>query len=634
MTYFLENAWHPAPAPEGTWTMTLTNLSDKPLSDFKLSLTSITRIMTDHELTGATFLRRDANFHEFAPTSADPIAPGESWTFYVTGINRSPYHRNDAAKTAWVTHADGTHVAVQVGDLMHAGAAPVRPKPRLPEGRLTLPFALLPWPNTIDAAPGSAPVIIHAADGTAIADKRLMLVVDALHARLFPAARRVFQLSAAPGSRALHFVTDTTLANEAYRIDFADDITLAASTEKGRRYGLIALAQMMHGTFSDPEFSFPATGEIDDAPRYDWRGCHLDVSRHFWTYDEVLRVIDLLAWHKLNTFHWHLTDDEGWRAEILAYPALTDAGATRGADIAQMLPQLGDGPQSKRGYYTQDEMRAVVTHAASLGIDVMPEIETPGHAAAVLAAIPSLVDPDEPKDSYFPVQGYFNNALNPAIPETFDVLETVFDELSTIFPSKYIHIGGDEVAHNAWLTSPMALALMEKEGLQGTFELQSWFLRKIKTMLSARGKVMVGWNEIAHGGGVPPEDTLLMAWENPKVGIELAEKGYDVVMTPGQAYYLDMVQSDDWLDNGAGWAGPVPPEQSYNYEAEGDFPAELRGQMRGVQSCIWCEHYSNRHWFNDLVFPRLGAVAEAAWTQKENKDWLRFARQVRLHPEL
>jgi len=609
-------------------------LSDAPLADFKLSLTSITRIMPTYDLKGATFLRRDANFHEFEPADATPIAPGESWTFSVTGINRSPFHRNDAAKTAWITQSDGTHTTVQVGDLMHAGEAPVRPRERLPEGKLTLPFALLPWPNQIDATAGAAPVILYAADDVSVADKRLMLAIDALHTRLFPTAQTVFQLTPALGGRAVNFAEDASLPTEGYRITFGDQITVTSSATEGRRYALIALAQMLHGAYTDPEYKFPATGTIDDAPRYDWRGCHLDVSRHFWSHDEVLRVVDMLAWQKLNKFHWHLTDDEGWRAEILAYPELTQAGATRGADVPAMLPQLGDGSETKHGFYTQDQMRAVVAHAGDLGIEVMPEIEMPGHSACVLAALPQLVDPDEPANSYYPVQGYFNNALNPAVTETFTVLETVFDELATIFPSKYIHIGGDEVASNAWMTSPLALALMEREGLKGTFELQSWFLRKIKETLTARGKIMVGWNEIAHGGGVPPEGTLLMAWENPQVGIELASQGYDVVMTPGQAYYLDMVQSDDWLENGAGWAGPVTPEQSYTYEAEGDFPAELRGQMRGVQACIWCEHFTTRQWFNDLVFPRLSAVAEAAWTQTENKDWLRFARQVRLHPEL
>ena len=264
----------------------------------------------------------------------------------------------------------------------------------------------------------------------------------------------------------------------------------------------------------------------------------------------------------------------------------------------------------------------------------MPEIDIPGHCAALLAARPELVDPDEPAESYHPVQGFPNNALNPAMPATWTVLEHILDELCALFPSPHFHVGGDEVAKGAWLASPQARILMQREGLAGTFELQSWFLTRVKEMLETRGKILVGWNEVAHGGGVPPENTLLMAWENAAVGIELAERGYDVVMTPGQAYYLDMVQGADWLENGAGWAGPVPPQQSYEYEAEGDFPDHLRPHMRGVQACIWSEHFTTKAWFNDLVFPRLSAVAEAAWTPTAEKDWLRFARQVRQHPEL
>jgi hexosaminidase len=634
MTFFLENRWTPDPLPAGTWELRLTNLSDASLAGFTLSVTTITRIMPVNRVHGARFVRRVANYHEFAPFDGVTIAPGESWTVRAEGLFRSPFHRNDAAKTAWLTLADGSRQPVMVGDLLQGHAAPVLPPPRLPEGRLTLPFALLPWPNLIDATPGHAPVILHLAADATLADKRLALSVDALHARLFPAARRLIQLSSAPGSRELRFTSDPALPPEGYRLTFGDGIELAASTEAGRRYGLLSLAQMLHGAFADHAFRFPATGTIEDAPRYGWRGCHLDVARHFWTLDEVRRVVDILAWHKINLFHWHLTDDEGWRAEILAYPELTGPGAHRSADTPAMLPQLGDGPGVQGGYYTQGEMRALVAHAATLGIEVMPEIETPGHAACVAAALPFLVDPDETPDSYQPVQGYPNNSWNPGIPETFVVLERIIDELCGIFPSRYFHIGGDEVARNAWLESPKARILMQKEGLAGTFELQSWFLNRIKDMLTKRGKVLVGWNEVAHGGGVPPEDTLLMAWEKPEVGIELAERGYDVVMTPGQAYYLDMVQGPDWLENGAGWAGPVPPEKTYGYEAEGDFPGALRRHMRGVQACIWCEHFTTTAWFNDLVFPRLSAVAEAGWTDPANKDWLRFARQVRLHPTL
>jgi len=634
MTLFLENSWAPLPEPEGTWSLKLTNLSEQPLADFTLSVTTITRIMPEHRVKGATLLRRTANFHEFAPPTGLTLAPGQSWAFSAEGLFRSPFHRNDAAKTAWVTRADGQTLVAQVGDLVQASGAPVLPPARLPEGRLTLPLALLPWPNAIETAVGEAPLMLHAAPDTSREDLRLMLSVDALHNRLWPAARRLFQLSPAPGSRALVFAVDSSLPSEGYRLEFGETITLQASTTAGRRHGLLSLAQILHGAFTDPAFKFPSKGRIEDAPRYGWRGCHLDVSRHFWSFDEVCRVVDILAWHKFNLFHWHLTDDEGWRAEIRAYPELTSVGATRGADLPGMLPQLGDGPARKTGYYTQDQMRAVVAHAGALGVEVMPEIETPGHAACVMAALPFLVDPDETPDSYHPVQGYPNNAWNPGVPETFVVLERIIDELCEIFPSRHFHVGGDEVARNAWLQSPRARILMQREGLAGTFELQAWFLRQVKQMLSARGKVLVGWNEVAHGGGVPPQDTLLMAWESPAVGIDLAREGYDVVMTPGQAYYMDMVQGADWLENGAGWAGPVPPAKTYAYEAEGDFPEELRPHMRGIQACIWCEHFTTRDWFNDLVFPRLPAIAEAGWTQRANKDWLRFAAQVRLHPRL
>lgn len=638
MSLFLENAWSPDPAPKGAWTVTLHNLGETDLTGFRLSVTTITRIVPEHRpehrIEGARLVRRVANYHEFEPPKELRLTPGARWSFRAEGLNSAPAHRNDAAKTAWVTLASGEHLPVMTGDLTRADAALAAPSPRLPEGRLTLPFALLPWPNAIEAEAGPPPVMLHAAEGTSLADRRLMLSVGALHARLYPAARKLFQISPVPGGRALAFADDAALPAEGYRLDFGPTITLSASAEAGRRYGLISLAHMLHGAATDPAFRFPATGRIEDAPRYGWRGSHLDVSRHFWSFGEVTRFIDILAWFRMNLFHWHLTDDEGWRAEIRAFPELTSIGATRGHDRPGMPPQLGDGPEDSGGFYTQDQMRAVVAHAGALGIEVMPEIETPGHAACVLAALPALTDPGETPESYFPVQGYPNNAWNPGVPETFEVLETIIGELCEIFPSRHFHIGGDEVAHDAWLESPMARARMEREGLAGTFELQSWFLRRVKGMLTARGKVLVGWNEVAHGGGVGPEDTVLMAWEKPEVGIDLARRGYDVVMTPGQAYYLDMAQGAAWLENGAGWAGAVSPRQTYEYEAEGAFLEESRARMRGIQACVWCEHFTTTAWFNDLAFPRLPAIAEAAWTEKDGKDWLRFAAQARLHPRL
>jgi len=378
---------------------------------------------------------------------------------------------------------------------------------------------------------------------------------------------------------------------------------------------------------------FPTGGEIKDEPALAWRGTHLDVARQFYSTAEVERFLQLMAWNKLNRFHWHLTDDEAWRLEIKAYPQLTTLGVLRGPD-EPLLPQLGNGAEPVGGFYSQADVRAIVAQATALHVDVVPEIDIPGHSAATLVALPDLTDGQEAPESYHSVQGYPNNALNPAVAFTYEFLEKVLDEMVELFPSAYIHIGGDEVANGSWLASPLAKKLMEQEGISGTFALQSYFLKRVKQMLTARGRKLAGWNEVAHGGGVSTEDTLLMAWERPEVGIELAREGYDVVMTPGQAYYLDMAQADAWQEPGASWAGTATPAHTYGYEAEGEFPDELKARLRGVQACIWSEHYLSRGYFNRLVFPRLSALAETGWTRPERKSFKRFEALVGLMPVL
>lgn len=635
MTYRIENSWSPEPAPAGTLTITLFNLGATPLAAFTLSYTAITRVMPGAPAPdNATFLKRDANYHRFTPPDGLSIPPGGSWTFRLSGLNRSPFHRGDGVKTAYVTLPDGTHHDCTVGDLQHAATRPADPPRRLPEGRLARPFALLPWPARLDLAPGDTPLALTPAEGASPDDLAAFATAGALHRRLFPEVRAAISLAPVPGGRAVACTTDPALAPAAYRLDFDPTITLAAADADGRRHGLVALLHLLHGAATRPDdFRFPATGTIEDAPRYGWRGCHLDVSRHFWPAADVRRFLDILAWYRMNVFHWHLTDDEGWRFEVPGLPTLTTTGATRGAD-GPLLPQLGDPAAIRTQFYTTPELTSVVAHATALGIEVVPEVDIPGHSTATLAALPHLVDPDEPPESYHSVQGYPNNALNPAIEATYDALALVFDALVATFPSRRIHIGGDEVAANSWLASPLARALMDREGLRDTFELQSHFMKRIKHMLTERGRDLVGWNEVAHGGGVPPEGTLLMAWENPQVGAALAREGYDVIITPGQAYYLDMAQSPLWLEPGAGWAGSSAPEETYAYDAEASFPATLRARFRGIQACIWSEHFHTREYFNDLVFPRLAAVAETAWTPPAEKDWPRFAVQARTHPSL
>ncbi|WP_296017392.1 family 20 glycosylhydrolase [uncultured Agrobacterium sp.] len=632
----LENAWHPIEGDaSGGFAFTLINLTDKPASDFKLAYTALTRVMDNPVCENATFLLRNANFHQYAPPSGFVLEPGASWRFSVRGLWRPAKHRTDGAKSAYLTFSDNTHHTIDVADLMLEGRPSEPQKPLLPEGRVTEPFSLLPWPKQANVQAGETPVAMYPAEGSALADVKAMDIVLGLHRRLFSAAHQPFSLAAVEQGKAVRFQQSDSLAAEAYALTFAEDeILLSFGGDAGRQYGLTALAQLHDGARRNAAlFRFPGSGTINDEPRYGWRGCHLDVSRQFSPVSDVLRLIDILAWYKMNVFHWHLTDDEAWRFEVRAYPQLTTVGVRRGPD-EPMLPQLGNAAEPVEGFYTQADVTAIIAHATELNVEVVPEVDIPGHSTAILAALPELVDGQEAPDSYRSVQGFPNNALNPAIEETYVFLGKVFDEMVELFPSKLIHIGGDEVADNTWMASPLARKLMEKEGLDGTFGLQSHFMKRIQKMLADRGRSMAGWDEVSHGGGVNPNGTLLMAWRAPEVGVELAKEGYDVVMTPGQAYYLDMVQDEAWQEPGASWAGTVPPHHTYHYEAVGDFPDDLKPRLRGVQACIWTEHFLNRDYFNHLVFPRLPAVAEAAWTPRERKDWDRFSALVRLSPTL
>jgi hexosaminidase len=635
-SFRLENSWHPIEGePCGGFVFTLFNLSDAPIAGFRLAYTALTRVMDGPTCGNATFLMRNANFHQFAPPEGLVLVPGASWRFTVSGLWRPAKHRTDGAKSAYLTLADGTHVPVAVDDLLLAGR-PAEPAPDLlPKGAVSEPFYLLPWPKAASLTPADAvPVALYPEEGTAIADVRAVDAVIALSRRLFSVGHVPLSLAPVHEGRALRFKEAPELGPEAYALDFADVVTLSHGGAAGRQYGLTALAQMLYGARArQTVFTFPAAGRIDDAPRHGWRGCHLDVSRQFYPVADVIRLLDILAWYRMNVFHWHLSDDEAWRLEIKAFPTLTTLGVLRGPD-EPMLPQLGNGAEPVGGFYSQDDVRAIVAHAAGLHIEVVPEIDIPGHSTATLVALPELVDGQEAPDSYRSVQGFPNNALNPAIEATYDMLGTVFDEMVSLFPSAFIHIGGDEVAAETWMASPLARKLMEREGIEGTFGLQSYFMKRIQQMLHARGRSLAGWDEVSHGGGVNPEGALLMAWQKPEVGVELARQGYDVVMTPGQAYYLDMVQDEAFQEPGASWAGTVPPHHTYAYEAVGDFPPELEARMRGVQACIWSEHFLNRDYFNHLVFPRLAAIAEAAWTPPARKDWQRFAALAPLGPKL
>jgi len=632
----LDAIWRETDPKTGSMILTLTNLSDKPVADFRLAYTSLLRASKELVSHNATFIGRFANFHEFDPEVGFVLEAGESWTFELEKLTHIPKHRNDGPKSAYLTLKDGSNVAVTTGDMALEGRKSKTAGVLVPEGKLELPIALSPWPNNISVSQFSEAPVAFVATDSSREEKTAVSTVNALSDRLFTDLPNPFSLIEIEGGLALKLEQNADLAEEGYSVSFAAaGVTLQYGAPKALINGLISLAQIINGPKEDPtRFQFPAVGTMHDAPRFSWRGSHLDVSRQFYPFESVKRFVDILAWNKMNVLHWHLSDDEGWRVEIKGYPELTNAGAKRGVNEA-MPAQLGSGAETYGGFYSQEQIKLLVVHGQSLNVEIVPELDIPGHCTAVLAAYPELRDPDEPDRSYHSIQGYPNNAINPGLPQTYKFIETVIEEVSDLFPSKFIHVGGDEVDVNSWMESPAVEKLMNEERLNGTMQVQAHFLGKVQKMIKKKGKIVGGWDEVSHGGGIDKEGgTLMFAWQKPEIGIALAEEGYDVVMTPGQAYYLDMAQSEEWQEPGASWAGTSSPQTTYEYEAAGDFPDEHLDRLKGVQACIWSEHLITRELFNHMVFPRLSAIAEAGWTRPENKDWLRFAAQSRILPRL
>lgn len=629
----LDSQWSPAPGAEnGRFHLQLTNLGSEPLDVFTLAFTCLRAIEGDPDAENATLQRRHAYFHEVAPPAGLTLAPGARWKFSFGGLGGAPRHRGEGVSSAYASLCDGSRVDVDIGDLRREIPEPVLPG----EGKAeTVAYALLPWPREVELNPSRWMAGSLVAEvGSPAEDLAAIGRVDALFHRLFPLDERPFSFLPQRQDRLLRFLSASEFSAGEYRLDFFPDVVSLRYADVGaRQSGLVALGQLLRGARSGKGFRFPEGGHISDRPRFYWRGCHLDTARRFYPPSDIARLIDILAYLRMNIFHWHLTDDEAWRLEIEGLPQLAAVGSRRDPD-GPLLPVLGDGADGCEGSYGRREIDGLVAHAASLCVEIVPEIDVPGHCSAVLAALPELGDPDEACRSYVSAQGFFNNALNPALPATERFLETVLDAVVALFPSKHVHVGGDEVPAEAWATSPLANAMMVEGGFETAAELQAVLMRRIHDMLRRRGRLLVGWDEVANGGGIDMEGALLMAWRSPAIAADLAARGYDLIVTPAQAYYLDIACSTDWNEPGASWAGSTSLQQAYFHEVDAGVPEAHRHRLRGVQACIWSELIETREHFNHLVFPRLAAIAEAAWTPPDGKDWDRFLQLTWLCPRL
>jgi hexosaminidase len=430
-----------------------------------------------------------------------------------------------------------------------------------------------------------------------------------------------------PKKNAIVFSSQNS-ASEAYDLKIGKNGIQITGGETGQFYALQTLMQILPVNFKGAA-KLPAV-EISDAPRFAYRGMHLDVSRHFFPVSFVKKYIDLMAQYKFNQFHWHLTDDQGWRIEIKKYPKLTEIGSKREESHEGRYSTTfkGDGVPVE-GFYTQNEIRDVVAYAKARKINVIPEIELPGHASAALAAYPNLGCKENYQYKIQQTWGIFKEVFCPT-DATFQFLEDVLSETIALFPdSPYIHIGGDEVLKDHWKESAFVQDLMKRENLKDEHEVQSYFIRRIEKFVNSKNKKIIGWDEILEGGLAP--NATVMSWRGEKGGIAAAKAKHDVIMTPGNFLYFDYGQGDPQYEP-LNIGNYLPLETVYNYDPHSkELTEDEKKYILGAQANVWTEYIETPERVEYMVFPRMLALAEVNWSPREAKNYADFSRRMNWH---
>ena len=502
-------------------------------------------------------------------------------------------------------------------------------------------IAIVPYPNHLETGRGTYRVTDRPVTCDSRTDERTQRAVVGFAARLATVTGGTNPVTVAdevPAS-GIRFVTDESLPAEGYELNVdGEGIEVRASQFPGFLYALQSLEQLLpaavYGTEPAPDAAWEVPCvKIADAPRFAYRGMHLDVARHFFSVDEVKRYIDVMAIHKLNTLHWHLTDDQGWRIEIKRYPELTAVGSIRKATVVRKEWGTYDGTPYG-GFYTQDEIRDVVKYAADRGVTVISEIDLPGHMLAALTAYPELGCTGGPYEVWGR-WGVADDVLCPGREKTFEFLEGVLTEVMELFPSEYIHIGGDECPKVRWEKCPRCQAKIRQLGLKDDGEhtaehyLQSYVTDRIGKFLAQHGRRIIGWDEILEGRA--PSDAVVMSWRGSEGGIAAAKLGHDVIMTPNSHFYFDYYQSLDTDAEPFGIGGYIPMEQVYSYDpAFPELTPEQQKHILGVQANLWTEYVLSDEHLEYMLLPRLAALSEVQWCLPETKDWNRFIGSFRM----
>ncbi len=497
-------------------------------------------------------------------------------------------------------------------------------------------------PRPVSYEPQKGKIVLSSKTAIYVADKSL--VRPATMFCSYVAEEKGLQLSVvegvAPSKGAIALSIDKSLAEEAYSLVIAKSgVTIKGGSEKAVFYGLQTLRQVVFHSKGEKKVKVECM-VVNDKPHFGYRGGMLDVCRHFFNVEEVKKYIDILALHKINRFHWHLTEDQGWRIEIKKYPELTKIGSIR-----KETAVYGTNPKNGRtkitgydgkpygGFFTQEEVRDIVRYATERYIDVIPEVDMPGHMVAALATYPELgctKGPYEVRTRW----GISKDVLCAGRESTFEFVEGVLDEIVALFPSKYIHIGGDECPKHRWKECPDCQKRIQEEGLKDEHELQSYFMQRVEKYLAEKhGRNIIGWDEILEGG--VSKTATVMAWRGAKRGILAAKLGNKVVMSPHHFCYLDYANTSDRVKNGEPICGgrngkrPITLRTAYNFDPYAELNEKERKCIIGVQGNMWTEYVATFDHVQHMILPRTAAIAEVGWSYG-NQDYDDFARRMHL----
>lgn len=505
------------------------------------------------------------------------------------------------------------------------------------------PLSLIPEPVQLTQQPGS--YVLPKSITIGAADKNTALY---LQQKIAPATGYAVNFSGTPSTANIQLILNSTanntLGKEGYQLSVtAQNIIIKANQPAGLFYGVQTLLQLLpkeiesNEVVKDFNWTVPAV-EITDYPRFGWRGLMLDVSRHFFTKEEVKKYIDEMARYKYNLLHWHLTDDEGWRIEIKSLPRLTEVGAWNVKRVGQFgtFKDISpDEPRDYGGFYTQEDIKEVVQYAKEHFVDVLPEIDVPGHSLAAIAAYPDLscsngvknhgVGSGESIKDWSTHTALVDDNLCPANENVYVFMDKVITEVAQLFPFEYIHVGGDETFKTFWEQSDAVKELMKKEGLKNMEQVQGYFENRVEKIVNSKQKKMMGWDEILEAGVSPT--AAIMSWRGTKGGVEASNKGHEVVMSPTTFAYIDYIQSDEIMEPKV--YASLRLNKTYSYEPISEGINEKL--VKGVQANLWTEQVYNYRQVQYMTWPRSFAISEIAWSPAGKKNWNGFVNKVEDH---